>query len=99
FPWLRPLDLSKTKASGLLARLKLDEESPDCWGSLIQLQSHWKDCSSRMVRPIQDKAVAKQFQLSGQSCCQAIPTISHRCRLTMIDALAFTTEESQVIEG
>ncbi|PPD74600.1 hypothetical protein GOBAR_DD28473 [Gossypium barbadense] len=48
-----------------------------------------------MVRPIQDKAVAKQFQLSGQSCCQAIPTISHQCRLTMIDALAFTTEESQ----
>ncbi|MBA0745491.1 hypothetical protein Gogos_008066, partial [Gossypium gossypioides] len=85
----RPLDLPKTTASDLLARLKLDEESPDCWSSLIQLQS----CTGELI----------MFFLNGEteigkSCCLAIRTISHLCWPTMIDALGFTAEESHVIE-
>ncbi|TYI27099.1 hypothetical protein ES332_A05G155700v1 [Gossypium tomentosum] len=86
----RPLDLPKTTTSDLLARLKLDEESPDCWSSLIQLQS----CTGELI----------MFFLNGEteigkSCCLAIRTISHQCWPTMIDALGFTAEESHVIEG
>ncbi|GMI82197.1 EGG CELL 1.1 [Hibiscus trionum] len=87
----RPLERSKTTTtSDLLARLKLDEESSDCWDSLIQLQS----CTGELI----------MFFLNGeteigQGCCQAIRTISQQCWPNMIDALGFTTEETHVLEG
>ncbi|KAK9022739.1 hypothetical protein V6N11_002982 [Hibiscus sabdariffa] len=86
----RPMDLPKTATSDLLARLKLDVASPDCWDSLIQLQS----CTGELI----------MFFLNGeteigQSCCHAIRTISHQCRPNMIDTLGFTTEETLVVEG
>ena len=73
-----------------MARLKVDEESPNCWDSLIHLQS----CTGELI----------MFFLNGEtdlgdSCCQAISTISHQCWPTMIDALGFTTEETNVLEG
>ncbi|KAL4335341.1 hypothetical protein GQ457_07G030530 [Hibiscus cannabinus] len=80
----------KTATSDLLARLKLDVESPDCWNSLIQLQS----CTGELI----------MFFLNGeteigQSCCHAILTVSNRCWPNMIDTLGFTTEETLVVEG
>ncbi|XVF40031.1 hypothetical protein PTKIN_Ptkin01aG0079700 [Pterospermum kingtungense] len=79
-----------TAVTSLMARLKVDEESPDCWGSLIHLQS----CTGELIL----------FFLNGEaelgdSCCQAIRTISHHCWPTIIDALGFTTEETHVLEG
>ncbi|XVF27230.1 hypothetical protein REPUB_Repub14bG0088600 [Reevesia pubescens] len=90
----RSLDHTKptttTTISSFMARLKLDEESPNCWDSLIHLQS----CTGELI----------MFFLNGEadlghSCCQAIRTISHQCWPTMIDALGFTTEETHVLEG
>ncbi|KAK8581074.1 hypothetical protein V6N13_144117 [Hibiscus sabdariffa] len=86
----RPLDLGNATRSDLLVRLKLDEESSDCWDSLIQLQS----CTGELI----------MFFLNGEtdigkSCCRAILTISHKCWPDMIDALGFTTEETNVLEG
>ncbi|GMI91691.1 EGG CELL 1.1 [Hibiscus trionum] len=86
----RPLDLRKATRSDLLARLKLDEESPYCWDSLIQLQS----CTGELI----------MFFLNGeteigQSCCRAIRTVSRQCWPNMIDTLGFTTQETHIVEG
>ncbi|TXG53285.1 hypothetical protein EZV62_022454 [Acer yangbiense] len=82
----RPLHPS----SSLIARLKLDDESPNCWESLIQLQS----CTGEIIL----------FFLNGETylghgCCQAMHTISHQCWPNMIDTLGFTTEEGDILEG
>ncbi|KAH7568080.1 hypothetical protein ACOSP7_009525 [Xanthoceras sorbifolium] len=82
----RPLHPS----SSLVTRLKLDDESLNCWDSLIQLQS----CSGEIIL----------FFLNGEtylgsSCCQAIETISQQCWPNMIDTLGFTTEEGDILEG
>ncbi|XVF25368.1 hypothetical protein REPUB_Repub13aG0206800 [Reevesia pubescens] len=87
----RRLDHPKpTTTNSLMARLKLDEESSNCWDSLVQLQS----CTGELI----------MFFMNGETdlghgCCQAIRTISHQCWPTMIDALGFTTEETHVLEG
>ncbi|XP_022777254.1 egg cell-secreted protein 1.2-like [Durio zibethinus] len=83
-------DFEPTTTTDLMARLKLDEESTNCWDSLIQLQS----CTGELI----------MFFLNGEtdlghSCCQAIRTISHQCWPSMIDALGFTKEETHVLEG
>ncbi|KAL5779090.1 hypothetical protein ACOSQ2_009827 [Xanthoceras sorbifolium] len=82
----RPLNPS----SSLAARLKLDDESSNCWDSLIKLQS----CSGEIIL----------FFLNGQTylghgCCQAIYTISHQCWPDMIGTLGFTTKEDAILEG
>ncbi|XWS19929.1 hypothetical protein CRYUN_Cryun31cG0058300 [Craigia yunnanensis] len=61
-------------------------QSPNCWDSLIQLQS----CTG-----------ISMFFLNGEtdlghSCYQTIRTLSHQCWPNMIDALGFTTEETHV---
>ena len=76
--------------SNLSARLKLDEESPNCWDSLFQLQA----CTGEIVL----------FFLNGEarlghSCCQALSTVGEHCWPNMIGTLGFTTEESQILEG
>ncbi|KAF9688068.1 hypothetical protein SADUNF_Sadunf02G0158500 [Salix dunnii] len=76
--------------SNLSARLKLDEESSNCWDSLFQLQA----CTGEIVL----------FFLNGEtrlghSCCQALSTVGEHCWPNMIDTLGFTTEESQILEG
>ncbi|XP_039049330.1 egg cell-secreted protein 1.1-like [Hibiscus syriacus] len=86
----RPLDLPKTATSDLLARLKLDEESADCWGSLIQLQS----CTGELIIFFMNGETE-----IGQNCCHAIRTVSHQCWPNLIDALGFTTEETHALEG
>jgi len=90
------LDCCKAKArplasiSNLSTRLKLDEGSPDCWNSLLQLQA----CTGEIVL----------FFLSGETqlgriCCQALSTIGEHWWPSMIDTLGFNTEESQILEG
>ncbi|KAE8715359.1 Egg cell-secreted protein 1.1 [Hibiscus syriacus] len=86
----RPLDLPKTTRSDLLGGLKLDEESPDCWGSLIQLQS----CTGELIMFFMNGETE-----IGHNCCHAIRTVSHQCWPNMIDALGFTTQETHVLEG
>ncbi|KAG5238617.1 hypothetical protein OIU76_015091 [Salix suchowensis] len=82
----RPL----ASASNLTARLKLDEESSDCWGSLIQLQA----CTGEIILFF----LNGETQL-GQGCCQALHTIGEHCWPNMIGTLGFTTEEGQILEG
>ncbi|EEF42719.1 egg cell-secreted protein 1.1 [Ricinus communis] len=76
--------------SNLAARLKLDEESSNCWDSLIQLEA----CTTEIIL----------FFLNGEThlghgCCQAIRTISEQCWPNLIDTLGFTTEEGDILEG
>ncbi|KAF9675713.1 hypothetical protein SADUNF_Sadunf09G0061100 [Salix dunnii] len=82
----RPL----ASASNLTARLKLDEESSDCWGSLIQLQA----CTGEIILFF----LNGETQL-GHGCCQALHTIGEHCWPNMIGTLGFTTEEGQILEG
>lgn len=92
------LDYYKAKAlsprlasiSTLVARLKLDEESPSCWDSLTQLQA----CTGEIIT----------FFLNGEAylghgCCQALRAIGEQCWPNMIDTLGFTAEEGQILEG
>ncbi|KDP21201.1 hypothetical protein JCGZ_21672 [Jatropha curcas] len=86
FSSARPLSSS----SNLMARLKLDEESPNCWDSLIQLQA----CSGEIV----------MFFLNGEtylghSCCHAIRIISEQCWPNLVDTIGFTDEEGDILEG
>jgi hypothetical protein len=76
--------------SNLSTRLKLDEESSNCWDSLLQLQA----CTGEIVLFF----LNGETQL-GHSCCQALSTIGEHCWPNMIDTLGFTTEESQILEG
>ncbi|XVE88479.1 hypothetical protein DITRI_Ditri19aG0072700 [Diplodiscus trichospermus] len=84
-----PKPTTRTTIS-LVARLKVDEESSNCWDSLIQLQS----CTGEII----------VFFMNGEadlgdSCCKAIRTICRQCWPTMIVSLGFTTEETHVLEG
>ncbi|KAJ6326105.1 hypothetical protein OIU76_003485 [Salix suchowensis] len=83
----RPLAAS---ISNLSARLKLDEESPNCWDSLFQLQA----CTGEIVLFFLDGETRL-----GHSCCQALSTVGEHCWPNMIGTLGFTTEESQILEG
>ncbi|CAK7350279.1 unnamed protein product [Dovyalis caffra] len=76
--------------SALMARLKLEGESPNCWDSLVQLQA----CSGEIILFF----LNGETQL-GHSCCQALRTIGEHCWPNMIDTLGFTTEEGQILEG
>ncbi|GLT75614.1 hypothetical protein SLA2020_473230 [Shorea laevis] len=76
----------------LKARLKLEDkdESPNCWDSLIQLQS----CTGEVIL----------FFINGETylghaCCEAIRTIGHKCWPNMLDTLGFTTEEGDILQG
>ncbi|EXB71426.1 hypothetical protein L484_002321 [Morus notabilis] len=76
--------------SNLAARLKLEEESSNCWDSLIQLQA----CTGEVIL----------FFLNGEtylgpSCCEAIRTIGQHCWPAMFCSLGFTTEETDVLQG
>jgi len=90
------LDCCKAKArplasiSNLSTRLKLDEESPDCWNSLLQLQASTGEIVLFFL--------SGEAQL-GRICCQALSTIGEHCWPSMIDTLGFNTEESQILEG
>ncbi|XVF39061.1 hypothetical protein PTKIN_Ptkin01aG0005600 [Pterospermum kingtungense] len=83
----RLLDNSKLS---LVARLKLDAESPSCWESLIQIQA----CTGEVVL----------FFLNGETylgdaCCHAIDTIAHQCWPDMLETLGYTTEEGDILQG
>ncbi|KAG8373257.1 hypothetical protein BUALT_Bualt11G0005100 [Buddleja alternifolia] len=74
------------------ARLKLEEVkgSPNCWDSLLQLQS----CSSEVVL----------FFLNGETylgpgCCRAIGSIEKDCWPGMLGSLGYTSEEGDVLRG
>ncbi|KAK1554957.1 hypothetical protein Q3G72_019637 [Acer saccharum] len=76
--------------SGLVTRLKLDDESPNCWDALVQLQT----CTGEIIL----------FFLNGETylghgCCRAISTISQQCWPNLIGTLGFTTEEGDMLEG
>ena len=84
---------ASTPSTGLnlVARLKLeDEESSNCWDSLIQLQA----CTGEVIL----------FFLNGETylgpgCCDAIRTIGQHCWPAMFGSLGFTTEETDVLQG
>ncbi|XP_021284074.1 egg cell-secreted protein 1.1 [Herrania umbratica] len=83
----RPLD---TPEPSLVARLKLDEESPSCWESLIQLQA----CTGEVIL----------FFLNGETylgdaCCHAIHTIGQKCWPNMLETLGYTAEEGDILQG
>ncbi|TXG53284.1 hypothetical protein EZV62_022453 [Acer yangbiense] len=76
--------------SSLVARLKLDDESSNCWDTLVQLQA----CSGEIIL----------FFLNGETylghgCCHAISTITQQCWPNLIGTLGFTTEEGDILEG
>lgn len=76
--------------SNLAARLKLEDQSSNCWESLFQLQA----CAGEVVL----------FFLNGEtylgpSCCRAIRFIEHECWPDMLGSLGFTTEEGDVLQG
>ncbi|GAB2232010.1 hypothetical protein Droror1_Dr00011030 [Drosera rotundifolia] len=82
----RPLDSPLT----LQARLKVDEGSTDCWGSLLQLQA----CTGEVI----------QFFYNGEAelgpnCCKAIYIIQHICWPAMLSSLGFTSEEGAILRG
>ena len=86
----RPAFVSVPATSNLVARLKLDDESSNCWDSLIQLQS----CTGEII----------MFFLNGEtylgpSCCQAIRIIGQHCWPAMFGTVGFTTEEADVLQG
>ncbi|XWS23538.1 hypothetical protein CRYUN_Cryun28dG0023500 [Craigia yunnanensis] len=83
----RLLDL---RSSAIVARFKLDDESSICWDSLIHLQS----CNGELI----------MFFLNGNyylgdGCCQIVRAISQKCWPTIIDALGFIPEETDVLQG
>ncbi|KAK3226684.1 hypothetical protein Dsin_006546 [Dipteronia sinensis] len=76
--------------SNLMNRLKLDDESTNCWDALVQLQT----CTGEIIL----------FFLNGETylghgCCRAISTISQQCWPNLISTLGFTTEEGDMLEG
>ncbi|KAJ6354675.1 hypothetical protein OIU77_005308 [Salix suchowensis] len=81
---------SLASISNLSARLKLDEESPNCWDSLFQLQA----CTGEIVLFFLDGETRL-----GHSCCQAMSTVGEHCWPNMIGTIGFTTEESKILEG
>ncbi|KAH1036505.1 hypothetical protein GYH30_056113 [Glycine max] len=81
---------SSSSNTSLVARLKLDGESSNCWDSLFELQA----CTGEVIT----------FFLNGEtylgpSCCQAIRIVGHDCWPDMIASLGFTTEEGDVLQG
>ncbi|XP_062099693.1 egg cell-secreted protein 1.1-like [Humulus lupulus] len=86
----RPGDSIPASSSDLMARLKLDDESSNCWDSLIQLQS----CTGEVIL----------FFLNGEtylgpSCCHAIRIIGNHCWPAMFGTIGFTTQEVDLLQG
>ncbi|XWS23537.1 hypothetical protein CRYUN_Cryun28dG0023400 [Craigia yunnanensis] len=82
--------LLDTPKLSLVARLKMDAESPSCWESLIQIQA----CTGEVIL----------FFLNGEtylgdSCCHAIHTIGQQCWPNMLETLGYTTEEGDILQG
>ncbi|WCJ39181.1 Egg cell-secreted protein 1.1 [Euphorbia peplus] len=83
----RPLT---STAYNLRARLKLEQESSNCWDSLIQLQS----CTTEIILFF----VNGETHL-GDGCCQAIHIISGNCWPNLMETLGYTAEEGDILEG
>ena len=73
-----------------MARLKLDNDSTSCWESLIQLEA----CSAEIILFF----VNGETYL-GHGCCEAIRIITNHCWPDMINALGFTSQEGDILEG
>ncbi|KAG6607143.1 Egg cell-secreted protein 1.1, partial [Cucurbita argyrosperma subsp. sororia] len=74
----------------LAARMKLNDEISDCWGSLYQLQA----CTAEIIT----------FFLNGETylgpnCCEAIKVIQHECWPTLLGSLGYTAEEGDILEA
>ncbi|WCJ27325.1 Egg cell-secreted protein 1.1 [Euphorbia peplus] len=82
--------MARSLGSNLIARLKLDEESSNCWDSLIELQA----CTGEIVTFF----VNGETYL-GPSCCKAIRTITEQCWPNLINTVGLSTEESDMLEG
>ncbi|KAL5560197.1 hypothetical protein UlMin_036408 [Ulmus minor] len=84
------LEPSNPPGFNLAARLKLEDESSNCWDSLIELQA----CSVEVIL----------FFLNGETnlgtgCCLAIRTIAHQCWPAMFSTIGFTTQEVDILQG
>ncbi|KAG5249889.1 egg cell-secreted protein [Salix suchowensis] len=83
----RPLAAS---ISNLSARLKLDEESPNCWDSLFQLQA----CTGEIVLFFLDGETRL-----GHSCCQALSTVGEHCWPNMIGTLGLLLKRAKFLKA
>ncbi|CAO2816897.1 unnamed protein product [Amaranthus hypochondriacus] len=88
----RPLlvDLGPYESQSYISRLNLDENSTNCWDSLLKLQS----CSGELI----------QFFYNGEThlgseCCNAIIIIVQDCVPLMLGSLGLTSEEIDVLKG
>ncbi|XP_050378216.1 uncharacterized protein LOC126795419 [Argentina anserina] len=67
----------------LASRLNVDEESTNCWDSLLQIHA----CSGEvMLFFFNGEAYL------GHSCCEAIRTIEHQCWPALLGTLGFTSK-------
>ncbi|XP_058077110.1 egg cell-secreted protein 1.4-like [Magnolia sinica] len=71
----------------LAARLQV--ESPDCWGSLIEL----KACTGEVILFFMNGET-----YLGPSCCRAIRIIEKQCWPTMLLSLGFTSQEGDILK-
>lgn len=74
----------------LVARLKLEGGTSNCWRSLFQLRA----CASEIV----------MFFLNGKAnlgsnCCHAIKVIQHECWPALLDSLGYTIDEANILEA
>lgn len=86
----RKLSNPNSNLMSLEVRLKVNGDSPNCWESLLKLQS----CSGEIIT----------FFLNGETklghgCCKAIKVIGHDCWPNVVSSLGFSKEESYILEG
>lgn len=86
----RSLTMKRPFATNLLMRLKLDNESSNCWDYLIEIQS----CTGEIILFFMNGET-----YIGHACCEAISTIAKYCWPHMIETLGFTTKEGNILEG
>ncbi|KAK9699822.1 hypothetical protein RND81_08G197600 [Saponaria officinalis] len=72
----------------LITRLKLDDDSTNCWASMFRIQ----DCTGEIIQFFYDGET-----YLGPNCCNAIHIIVHDCWPNMLNLLGFTLEESDLL--
>ncbi|CAN8240225.1 unnamed protein product [Cochlearia groenlandica] len=86
----RPLTKPSLESSSLVYRLRLDEETGNCWDSLMHLQQ----CSGELIL----------FFLNGETylgpgCCKAIRTVGEKCWTTLTSVIGITAQEGDMLQG
>ncbi|GMP25460.1 hypothetical protein CsSME_00002318 [Camellia sinensis var. sinensis] len=74
----------------LTARLETDGGVVDCWNALTEIKS----CSNEIVVYFVNGTTD-----IGPPCCKAISMITHHCWASMLTALGFTPDETNILQG